>query len=421
MINPSVSYDVCVIGAGWAGFNAALKAAKSGKKVCLIEEKDIGGTCLNRGCIPTKALARYSKQGLPFGEIQKKKNEVVLRLLDGMLYHLKVNTIDFQQGRAVVGADGRVSVDGIPLETKFILIAAGSLAAELPDLKLDHNQVLSSDDVLEFDRLPRSILIVGAGAIGCEFASIFKKLGAQVTIVEIKSQLLPGFDIQTCKKLQQLFQKDGIKVILGKSFKDLNRSDYDKIFLCVGRRGFLENTFEKGFSLTMDKGFIQVDDQLKTSLPHIFAVGDCIGGMMLAHVASYEGELAVHNMFSEPKNRDYSCVPSSVFTAPEVAFIGLSENAIRDAKTPYSVQSAHYLAVGMAHILEETEGFVKVMVDEKDRLILGASIIGPQATELINVFSILMKNKIPIQGLKDTILAHPSVSEILGEVAKAFE
>lgn len=422
MINPSINYDVCIIGAGWAGFNAALKAAKSGKKVCLIEEGDIGGTCLNRGCIPTKALVRYSKQGLAFNEIQKKKNEVVLRLLDGMLYHLKISAIDFQQGRAVIAPDGRVSVDGMPLETKFILIAAGSVPAELPDLKLDHNKMISSDDVLELDKMPRSILIVGAGAIGCEFAGIFNKCGAQVTIVEIKSQLLPGFDTHVSKKLQQSFQKDGIKVLLGKSAKDITLGDYDKVFLCVGRRAALEDTFDKGCNLNMDKkGYIQVDDLLKTSAPHIFAAGDCIGGMMLAHVASYEGELAIHNMFSEPKKKDYSCVPSSVFTTPEVAFIGASEGAAKTVGTAHSVQTTHYLSVGMAHILEETDGFVKVIVDEKDRLILGAGIIGPQATELINVFSVLMKNKIPIQGLKDTILSHPSLSEILGEVAKAFD
>lgn len=415
-----MDHDVCIIGAGWAGFNAARAAAKLGKKACIVEEREIGGTCLNRGCIPTKAFVHYSKSGLSLGDIRKKKDEVVARLRDGMSYLVKSNKIDYFQGKALVKKDGSVSIGTDNIKPKFILLATGSVSKDLPGLKIDHEKIISSDDMLSLDAVPKKLLVVGGGVIGCEFASIFARLGSIVTIVEITGQLLPGLDAQVSKKLLAAFQKAGINVLLGKAPQDLDIKGFDKVLLSVGRRAVIEGLWEDGVDIKVDKGFIAVDRDLKTASPNIFAAGDCIGGYMLAHVASYEGELAVNNMFEKPQKRDYSVIPSSIFTAPEVGSVGLSEEEAKHFGASYKASSVHFLSVGMSHICGDTQGFAKVIVDTKSGKILGAAIIGLQATELVNIFSVLIKNNITIFELKKTIFAHPSVSEIVAEVAKTF-
>jgi dihydrolipoamide dehydrogenase len=416
-----MDYDLCVIGAGWAGFNAAISASKLGKKACLIEVDEVGGTCLNKGCIPTKALVQYSKQGLSFPEIQKKKTDVIQRLKSGMAYVCKTAGIDYLEGKAkIVSPDTVLVGPDKNIKTKFILVATGSVPRGLPTIKFDHTHVISSDDVLVLDAVPKKMLIIGGGVIGCEFACIFKRLGAEVTIVEICPQILPGLDSQVSKKLQQSLQKSGIDIQVGADCAKFDLKSYDKVLVSVGRAGVGEGLFEKGVEVKLEKGFICADSELRTAVRNIFAAGDCIGGIMLAHVASYEGELAVANMFLKPEMRDYSAVPSSVFTAPEAGSIGASEDDARKSGVDYKASTVHFLSVGMAHVLEDTQGFAKVLVDKKTGCIIGASIIGLHATELINIFSVVMKNKIPIDDLKKTIFAHPSVSEIVAEVAKNF-
>jgi len=368
-----MDYDLCVIGAGWAGFNAAISAARSGKKVCCIEEKEIGGTCLNRGCIPTKAWVAFSKQGLPLAEIQRKKNEVIERLRKGMSYALASHKIDFISGKARIEAPDRVCVNGeSKISARFILIATGSVPKDLPQLKFDHQKVISSDDVLDMEALPKKVLIIGAGAIGCEFASILRRLGSDVTLIEICPQLLPGMDTGLSKKLQQAFAKSGITVELNKGCEGLRLDDFDKVLLSVGRGPRVDGLFSEDFGIRLEKGAVCVDRELKTGISNIFAAGDCIGGYMLAHVASYEGELASANMFSKATNRDYSVIPSSVFSSPEVASVGVSEEEAKQSGAAYKAVSVNFLSIGMAHILDETDGFIKIISDKKTGAILGA-------------------------------------------------
>ncbi len=415
-----MDYDVCIIGAGWAGFNAALKASYLKKKVCVAECGEIGGTCLNRGCIPTKSFVYNSQSGTSFADIARLKNETVARLRSGMDYLIKSKKIDCFNGKAIIKKDGSVAIgqDKV-VKPKYVLIATGSRPKELPSLKFDHNKIISSDDALSLEAVPNKLLIVGGGAIGCEFASIFKRLGSDVTIIEMMQQLLPGVDSQTAKKLQSIFQKSGIKVILG---ADAVSSDgYDKVLVAVGRTPVIESIWDDSLSIKTEKGAICVDRELKTNKANIFAAGDCIGGYMLAHIASYEGELAVNNMFLKPQKRDYTVVPSSVFTSPEVSSIGLSEDEARNFGADFKTVIVHFLSIGMAHVKKSTDGFAKVVLEKKTGRVLGASIIGSEASELINSFSIIIKNKITAFDLRNTIFAHPSISEILGEVAKVFE
>ena len=416
-----MDYDLAVIGAGWAGFNAALSAAKLGKSVYLIESKEMGGTCLNRGCIPTKAFLQYSKKGLSFSEIKKKESEIVQRLATGMAFLAKNQKIDYVFGKAKIEADGNISIGSDKrFRPKFILIATGSVPADLPQLKIDHQKVISSDDVFGLESIPKKILIVGGGVIGCEFACFFNRQGAQVAIVEIAEQLLPGIDSEVSKKLLQCLQKMGISVFLNKKVEELDLNSYDKILLAVGRRALVFDLWDEKLGIKTEKNGVVVDRELRTGVRNIFAAGDCIGGYMLAHVASYEGELAVSNMFLKRALRDYSAVPSSIFTTPEIGVIGFSEDELKKIGADYKVSKVHFLSVGMAHILEDTQGFVKVIAENKTGRILGATMIGIQATELVNFFSLAMKNKLSIMDLRKTIFAHPSISEIIREVAKEY-
>lgn len=416
-----MDYDVCIIGAGWAGYNAALKAASLGKKACIVEARDMGGVCLNRGCIPTKVFARYAHLGMRLEEIQKKKQEVIDRLRAGMSYVVNSKKIDYIKGKALIEGSGVVRVDDQKIKTKFILIATGSAPSDLPHLKIDHQKIFSSDDMLELAEAPKKMLIIGGGSIGCEFASIFRALGSDVTLVEIAPQLLPGFDVQVAKKLQQLFQKAGIQTRTGSSFSDMNLDEFDKVLLAVGRKPFVEGLLGGGVNIKSENGLFEVGRDLSTSIPGVFAAGDCIGGYKLAHVAAYEGELAVNNMFSEPKNRDYSVIPASVFTSPELSAVGINEEEAKQFGVQYKAITVYFLSVGMAHIHENTQGFVKVIAEIKSGRILGVAIIGPQASELVNIFSVIMKNGITLAQLKGTIFAHPSISEIVAEITRSFE
>lgn len=416
-----MTYDLSIIGSGWAGFNAAIAAARLGKTVCLIEEKEIGGTCLNRGCIPTKVFVAESKKNSSLQEIQKKKTDIISRLSQGMNYLLKSHNITWIQGRGVLLGPGAVSAEGKgELRSKFVLLATGSQPRELSQKSLDHQRVVSSDDVLNWQAVPKTLLIVGGGFIGCEFASIFCRLGAQVTIVEMLDRLLPNMDQDLGKKLAQAFQKQGIKVMLKTGLEQAGPDAYEKILIAVGRKSRFEDTCASSCSLHAEKGSIGADRTLATNMKHVFAAGDCVGGYLLAHVAAYEGELAVSNMFQKVQNRNYSAIPSSVFTTPEVSSVGLTEQEAKAFGADYEVKTIFYLSLGMAHVLGDTQGFVKVVADKRKKLILGAGIFGLEATELVNLFSVIIKNKISIPDLKRTIFAHPSLSEIIAEIARAF-
>jgi len=416
-----MTYDLCVIGAGWAGFNAALAAAKRGKSVCLVEEREVGGTCLNRGCIPAKVFVAESKKGVALPDIQKRKKEVISRLSQGLLFLLKNHKIDLVAAHAVLLGPGKVLAEGRgEISSRYVLLATGSSPKDLPQFPFDRKKFVSSDDVLEWDVLPQTLAIVGGGFIGCEFASIFRRLGADVTIIELQDRLLPTMDPELGKKLLPAFQKQGIKVLLKTSLDQLPVDNFEKVLIAIGRGCRFEDSRGPSCLIKMEKKSVWADLRLATGTKNVYAAGDILGGYMLAHVAAYEGELAVRNMFGRPENRDYRAIPSSAFTVPEAASVGLSEEEARAFGTDYQAKTIHYLSVGMAHVLGDTQGFVKVVVDKKKNIILGATIVGLEASELVNLFSVIIRNKIRISELQKTIFAHPSLSEIVGEIARVF-
>ncbi len=424
-------YDLTIIGAGWAGFNAALRAKSLGIKVALIEESLIGGTCLNSGCIPTKTLVQSIKilevtrkaksfgieiNAVPqpnFPEIQSRKERIIQQLRQGM--ESRLSGVDFLGSHAEILDNQRIKILDKEIQTKYILLATGSRAFELPGFSCDGKKIISSEQILNLSKIPESLLIIGGGVIGSEFAQIFSSLGSKVTIVEITGQLLPGVDKEIAKKLETIFKKKKITVKTNTDAHTIDLNDFELVLVCVGRSSRIEGLESLG--IKTGKTGISVDDYLQTSVPNIYAAGDCTGRLMLAHFASYQGIIAAENIASpgNAKKADNTVVPSCIFTAPEIAFVGLNEEQAKLNVSGIKINKFDFLGSGMARILDEAEGFIKVISEEKTGKILGACIIGPRATELISVFGVAMNSGLSISALKATIFAHPTLSEAIVE------
>ncbi|MFH1269668.1 MAG: dihydrolipoyl dehydrogenase [Candidatus Omnitrophota bacterium] len=433
-----MDYDLAVIGAGWAGFNAALKAKAHGLKVAVIEKEKIGGTCLNRGCIPTKALLQSAKVyslakksgtfgievGNPqinFSAIQFRKDKVIQQLRQGMI--LLFADIDLLSGEARIAGSNTIKLGEKEINARFILIASGSKPLELKEIRFDGKKIVSSDDILELKELPGSLLIIGGGVIGCEFASIFSAFGSQVTIVEMMPQLLPGIDKEVAKKIETILKKKGIKVATGTDAKTFDYGQYEKVLLCIGRTPATENLGLDQLGIKSEKGRITVDEYLRTNIPNIYAAGDCASKTMLAHFAAYQGSIAAENIaepLRAPRKSDNSCIPSCIFTDPEIGAVGLTEEEAKARNIDVCVSKFDFLGSGMARILDETNGFIKIISNKSSGEVMGASIIGPRATELIGILTIALQSRLKTSQIRDTILAHPTLSEGITSALKGY-
>ncbi|MCM8800742.1 MAG: dihydrolipoyl dehydrogenase [Candidatus Omnitrophica bacterium] len=428
-------YDLAIIGAGWAGFSAVIKAKEAGLKVILIEKDKLGGTCLNSGCIPTKALIQSAKvfslikKSSRFGieldnprinlsSIQERKERIIQQLKKGMELILK--GVEFVNSPAELISPDQIKINDRKIEARFILLATGSKPMELPNLKFDHKKIISSDDILNLKDIPNSLLIIGGGIIGCEFASLFSFLGTTVSIVELMPQLLPGQDYEVAKKLEVIFKKRGIKINTNTDATKVNLLDYDLVLLCIGRIPNIHNLGLEKIGIKLEKNKIFVDDYLRTSIANIYAAGDCTGKIMLAHFASFQGTKAVYNIINScnPKKVEKSSIPNCIFTEPEIASVGITEQIAQEKNLEIKINKFDFLGSGMAHILDETEGFVKVISDIKTDRILGASIIGPKATELISIFTLAIESQLTTNQIKEIIFAHPTLSEAVSETFK---
>lgn len=428
-------YDLAVIGAGWAGFNAALKAKELGLKVCLIEKAQIGGTCLNRGCIPTKALIQSAKvyslakkssnfgiqncdPAVDFLKIQERKDKIIQGLRSGMEFMLK--GVDFINAEAQFISNEEIKAGPERIEASYTLIACGSKPAETKNLKFDHKKIISSDDILNLKEIPKSLLIIGGGVIGCEFASLFSALGSQVSVVELMPQLLPGIDNQVARKLELVYKKIGIKVSVNTDVTTMDLNNYDLVLLSIGRAPNLEGLNLDQLGIKTEKNKICTDEYLRTNISNIYAAGDSTAKLMLAHFAAYQGCVAAENIAhpQQRKRADNLNIPGCVFTDPEIAVVGLSQLDAANKGIEVKVNKFDFLASGMARIIEETEGFVKIISDKNTGQILGAAIIGPRATELISVLTLAISNQLKISQIKDTIFAHPTLSEAIADSLK---
>lgn len=430
-----MEYDLAIIGAGWAGFNAAQKARQAGLKVCLIEKDLIGGTCLNRGCIPTKTLIQSAKvyclakkaknfgieniePRINFAQIQSRKDKVVEQLRRGMEAMLK--GIDVLRAEAEFLSANTLKAGSQEISAKFILLASGSRPQELNGLKFDHKKIISSDQILNLKELPQSLLVIGGGVIGCEFASLFANFGVGVTVAEKMPQLLPGQDGEAARRLENIFKKRGLKVNTNSDALSLDLSAYDLVLLCVGRQPYIEGLGIDKAGIKLEKGKICLDEYLRTNLKHIFAAGDCTAGLMLAHFAAYQGTIAAENIIHQDalKESDSRSVPNCIFTDPQVASVGLTQEEAQKQGREIRINRFDFLGSGMARIIDEAEGFLKIISDKKSSQILGGSIIGPAATELIAIVAVAVTNHLTVTQMKNTIFAHPTLSECLADALK---
>ncbi len=431
------NYDICIIGAGPGGTAAALEASSLGATVALIERDEVGGVCLNRGCIPTKARLKSAflydefKRSAEFGitskyfdfdlsSIRHRSAEIVARLKDQLEQSLKALKVDIIKGEAVFGDEGTVTAGGEKISATAFIIAAGSSPRALGQVKSDKKRIFYSEEILGLDKMPGDITIIGGGAIGCEFASFFSALDAKVTLIEMMERLLPREDKDLSNRLEGIFKKKGIEVITGATSPDIEKIRSEVILISVGRS---PNTggmgLEKAGVIVKD-GRIIVDEYLKTSAPDIFAVGDCIGRYNLAHAASAEGKAAARNALGKKTAMDYGLMPVCVYSFPEAASVGLNADEAGNKGYETVAGRAYFAGSGRALAQRETEGFVKLTADKKTGKILGAQILGYNASELIGIISVAIKGGLSLKDLADVVQPHPAFSEAVQEAASTM-
>ncbi len=444
------NYDVIVVGAGVSGYTAAIRLAQLGAKVCIVEKDAIGGTCLNRGCIPIKTLLhdaallslikRSNNFGINVGKISfnfstmmQRKDTTVNRLVKGIGYLLKAHKIEIIKGVGKIIKLNTVEVTSsdkkIELIGKYIIIATGSEPNRPKWIKFD-GQIITSDESLNLSAIPESIMVLGGGAIGCEFASLFSSLGSQVKLIEIMPQILPTEDDDVVSKLTQIMKSNGIEIYTkvkvegliserGSMVGKLSSGEQimaEKVLVAIGRLPSTRYIGLENIGIKTEQGKILVNDRLQTNVPWIYAVGDVIRGPMLAHKAYFDGVVAAENIIGRDRKIDYDSIPNCIFTLPEIASIGMNE---RDAEKKLQIKVGKFMfaANGRAQSLDQTEGFVKIIAEVGTEKIIGAHIIGPQASELINEMALAVKNKLTISNLTNTLFAHPTLSECIKESA----
>jgi dihydrolipoamide dehydrogenase len=451
--------DVAIIGGGLGGYVAAIKAAHLGLKVVLVEKDKLGGVCLNWGCIPTKALVstaellNYLQRAGEFGiqvkgysfdfpAIMKRKEMITRRLSSGVEQLMKANQVRVVRGEGQIIEPGIVEVTDIAgqkevIKTKNIIIATGSKVMRLPIPGIDSEGVISSDEALSLSELPSRMLIIGGGVVGIEFAGIFKALGVEVTIVEMLPRILLPIDEEIVRRLTQLLKRKGIEILTDCKVREIKKNNQnlevlistnngekkietEKVLLAAGRVPELGNIDIQGLGIELDKGAIKVDEKMRTNIPGIYAVGDVVGKIMLAHVASREGIVAVENISGKEVLMDYKVVPNCVFSMPEVASVGLTEEEARKENNNIKVSKFPFTANGKALAMGEAEGLVKIIADADTYELLGFHILGAHASDLIAEGTLALSMEATAFEIVSTIHAHPTLAEAIAEAAEGI-
>lgn len=458
------SFDVVVLGGGIGGYSAAIRAAQLGKRTAIVEQDKLGGTCLHRGCIPSKALLRSAelfaqmKESERFGitaggvsldytKVLRRKDEIVAQLHRGVQYLMNKNKIEVFNGRGVVlgstifsPRSGTVSVeqedgDYLSLVPGTLIVATGSRPRSLPGLAIDGKLLMTSDDAFRMETLPASMLIIGGGVIGVEWASMLGDFGVDVTIVEYAPRLLPGEDEDVSRELERLLKKRGVKVLTGAAVQaesvdtaggrvalSVTRKNEtvplsaERALVCVGRQANVEGIGLENTNVAIENGWIRVNDSMQTAEAHIYAVGDCVGGVQLAHAAAREGVVAAeHAAGLTPLPYAAHRIPRCVYTRPEVASVGWTERQATERGFDVTTSKLHFQALGKALVYGEADGFVKVVADKKSGDLLGVHMIGPHVTEHISEAALAQLLEATPWEVGQTMHPHPALSELLGE------
>lgn len=458
-MSDTYNYDLVVIGSGPGGYVAAIRAAQLGLKTCVVEKEHIGGICLNWGCIPSKSLIKQAKvfasikeleqmgisvdaTGFNYEHVHKKSRTVAERLSKGVAFLLNKNKIELVTGQATVKDPHTVVIDSKDeITTKNILLATGSRSRAIPGFDIDEDSILSSTGVLSMTGLPKSIIILGAGAIGLEFAYVLSTFGVQVQVVEMLDQLLPTSDKEVTDVVGRLFRRKKIKVHLGTKALSYTKTDTglelvienkkgqstltaEKILVAVGRMPNSDGLGLENAGVKVEKGFVTVGDYYQTAVESIYAIGDVINTPLLAHVASKEGEIAVEHMAGHETEKaiPFDEIPYGVYCEPQIAGFGLTEQAAADEGIAHAKAVFPYRAIGKAVAIDETDGVVKIIYKPDTTEILGAHIVGAEATELIHEILLAKRSELGLEEIANMIHAHPTLSESMMEAAKgAFD
>ncbi|MGG0716567.1 dihydrolipoyl dehydrogenase [Robertmurraya massiliosenegalensis] len=463
-------YDLVILGGGTGGYVAAIRASQLGLKTAIVEKGKLGGTCLHKGCIPSKALLRSAEVyattkkseefgvettgvTLNFGKVQERKNKIIDQLHKGVQHLMKQGKIDVFEGMGrILGPSifspmpGTISVemnDGTENEMlipKNVIIGTGSRPRTLPGLDIDGESVMTSDEALQMESLPNSIIIVGGGVIGIEWASMLSDFGVEVTVIEYADRIIPTEDKEISKEMQRLMKKRKINVVTSAKVlpETLQKGDgvtisaeikgtekqfkADKMLVSVGRMANTEGIGLENTEIQVEKGFIITNDFYQTKESHIYAIGDCIGGLQLAHVASHEGIVAVEHIAGEnPSPLDYRLISKCIYSSPEVASVGYTEEEAKEKGYNVKVGKFSFRAIGKALVFGESDGFVKMIADEESNDILGVHMIGPHVTDMISEAGLAQVLDATPWEVAHTIHPHPTLSEAIGEAALAVD
>jgi dihydrolipoamide dehydrogenase len=472
-VGSSNDFDLVVLGAGTGGYAAAFRAGQLGLRVALVDEDKIGGTCLHRGCIPTKALLesaafterlRHAKDfglKLPgeaevdYVQMAARRDQVVKRMWTGLKTLVDKNKVTWVQGRGRLEGPTKVRVsqagdDGTPggggervLQATDVIVATGSRVKSLPGLDPDGNRIVTSDDVLKSDKLPKDVIVVGSGAVGVEFASMYHDLGVKVTLLEYLPSIVPAEDREISQLLERSFTrrgitvmtnarfdatkvestKDGVCVVVGPEGKEPQELRSEMMLVATGRAPNVEDIGLETTKAELDRGFVKVDGRMRTRDPHLYAIGDTVGGLMLAHTAAHEGIVAAHVIAGEKDVHeiDYVKQPRATYCRPEIASIGLTQAQAEEKGLPVKVGKVPFQAIAKAIIGGEYEGFAKIVGNKETDDTLGIHLIGPHATDLIAEASLAFELDATPWEIGGATHAHPTFSEILGEAAMAVD
>jgi dihydrolipoamide dehydrogenase len=452
-------YDIAVIGGGPGGYVAAIRAAQLGAKVLLVEKEQLGGVCLHRGCIPTKTLLKSAEKwqellrcsdfglhaaniSFNYDAIRERMQQVVAELQKGIYQLVKSHSIDFKIGIATLEESNKIKLNSPSSEEQYvvrkIIVATGSLPMKLPVPGSDLPDVINSDDLLVMTTIPKSMVVVGAGAVGIEFAAIFQTLGCQVTIVEYMPTILPSADHEVVKRMGLILRKQGIKMLINSKVTSIQEAENglmiqladskgeqviqaEKLLVAIGREPRVTGLGLDRLGVHYDKKGIAVNTRMETAIEGIYAIGDVTGHHMLAHMASGEGIVAAENALGGSSTMDYSAVPACVFTTPELAMVGLTEQEAAQQVASIKISKFNFAANGKAVSMGEKDGLVKIVADASNGRVLGMHILGPHASDLIMEGTLAIRNGISAKELARTIHPHPGLSEAIMECAHGIE
>ena len=454
------SYDVIVIGAGPGGYVCAIRAAQLGMKVACVEKRAaLGGTCLNVGCIPSKALLSSSEKyeaashhyedigikvsgiKLDLPKMMSFKSKVITDNTKGIEFLFKKNKIDWLKGEGSIPAPGQVTVAGETYAAKHIVIATGSDVTPLPGITIDEKQIVSSTGALELEKVPDHLVVIGAGVIGLELGTVWRRLGAKVTVIEYLDRILPGMDLEVAKATQKVLEKQGIDFKLGSKVTSADAGkkkvtlsvepaaggkaesiEGDIVLVAVGRKPHTASLGLDKVGVKLDnRGRVDTNDHFETSVKGIYAIGDAIKGAMLAHKAEDEGVVLAEMLAGQSGHIDYDCIPGVVYTFPEVATVGKTEEQLKEAGVAYKVGKFPFMANGRARAMAATDGFVKILADAKTDRVLGVHILGPEAGTMIAECVLAMEFGASAEDIARTCHAHPTLNEAVKEAALAVD